>query len=199
MANANRPSGLSPVGYLNGSDWDSRGNVYAIPTTDGTAYFVGDPVAFAGSADVNGIATVALCAAGATAIGVILAIGTNKSGPFADLNDLTKTSAPATKTAVYYVLVADDPNIVYEVQEIGTGTALTATEVGLNANWVNGTPATGVKVSATQIDNATEAVTSTLNMKLLGLVQRQDNAFGAFAKYRVIINNHAFRTGVAGV
>lgn len=199
MANSNRPSGLSPVGYLNGSDWDGRGNVYAVLTGEANALFVGDPVAFAGSADANGIASVTLCAAGATALGVILAIGTNKSGPFADLNDLTKTSAPATKAVVYYALVADDPNVVYEIQEVGTGTQLTITEVGLNANWVNASPATGVKVSATQLDNATEATTATLNLKLLGLVQRFDNAFGAFAKWRVIINNHAFRTGVLGV
>lgn len=199
MANSNRPSGLSPVKYLNGADWDGRGNVYCLLAANTDPIFVGDPVALGGSSDTSGIPSIALCAAGATAVGVVVAVGTNPGGPFADLNDLTKTSAPATKAQNYYALVCDDPNVIFEIQEVGTGTQLTATEVGMNANFVNGTPGTGVKLSATQVDNTTEAVTSTLNLKLLRLSRRADNAFGAFAKWEVLLNNHAYRTGVAGV
>lgn len=199
MANANRPSGLSPVGYLGAADWDGRGNVYYVPSTSGNALYLGDPVALAGSADANGIASVDLATAGATMIGAILAIGTSPNGPFIDFNDLTKISAPATKTQAYYVQVADDPGTIFEIQEVNSGTALTATEVGLNANFVYVAPAGGSRVSGVVIDNTTEAVTSTLNLKLLGLVRRPDNAFGLAAKWRVLINNHSFRTGVAGI
>lgn len=199
MANANRPSGLSPVGYLGAADWDGRGNIYYVPSTASNALYIGDPVALAGSADGSGIASVDLATAGSTMLGAIIGIGVSPNGPFIDFNDLSKISAPATKTQAYYVLVADDPNTVFEIQEVNSGTALTATEVGLNANFVYAAPATGARLSGVVLDNTTEATTSTLNLKLLGLVRRADNAFGLAAKWRVLINNHSFRTGVAGI
>lgn len=201
MPNANKPSGLSPVEYLNGSPWNGQGNPYVILAAVTNALFVGDPVALvAGGGDATGLAAVDLCAAGATAVGVIMAIGTIPNGPYINPNDLTKVSRPSGAQAVnYYALVCDDPNVVFEIQEVGTGTPLAAADINLNANWVNASPAAGVAVSATMLDNTTEAVTSTLNTKILGLVRRADNAFGAFAKWRVLINNHAYRTGIAGI
>ena len=44
-----------------------------------------------------------------------------------------------------------------------------------------------------------QAVTVTLDLKILRLVPREDNAFGEHAKWEVLINNHAFRAGVTGV
>ena len=38
-----------------------------------------------------------------------------------------------------------------------------------------------------------------VQVQLLGLVQRPDNAFGAYAKWKVRINVHPFKAGVAGV
>lgn len=199
MANSNRPSGLSPLGYLGAADWDGRGNIYYVPSTSVNALYIGDPVALSGSADGAGIPSVDLATAGATMVGAIMAIGTSPNGPFIDPNDLTKISAPATKTQAYYVEVADDPNTVFEIQEINSGVAFTAAEVGLNANFVYVAPAAGSRVSGVVIDNTTEATTSTLNLKLLGLVRRADNAFGLASKWRVLINNHSFRTGIAGI
>lgn len=199
MANPNKPSGLTPVKYLGGADWDGKANVYCVPSTDGNALFVGDPVKLAGSADANGIATVTLATAGAACLGAIVGIGVNPGGPFVDPDNLSLVSAPATKLKAYYVLVVDDPSVIYEIQEIGTGTVFTATEVGLNADFVAGVPATGVKVSAFMLNNVGEATTDTLNLKILGLARRVDNAFGQYAKYLVLINNHHFRAGVAGV
>ena len=95
--------------------------------------------------------------------------------------------------------MADDPNIIFEVQEIGTGTFLTSAAIGLNCDLVAGVPATGVKYSGWQLDNSTEATTSTLNMKLLGLARRSDNAFGQYAKWLCLINNHLYRGGITGV
>ncbi|WP_230690792.1 hypothetical protein, partial [Streptococcus pneumoniae] len=89
----------------------------------------------------------------------------------------------------YYILVCDDPNVIFEVQEIGTGTALAATDVGPNANLVAGT--NNGYISGAMLDNSTEAVTVGLDVKLLGLSQSvTPNAFGAYAKWRVKINNH---------
>src|SRR5690606_24920448 len=101
------------------------------------------------------------------------------------------------QTDDWYALVVDDPNMIFEVQEIGTGTALTAAEVGMNVNLVAGTG--NGYVSGWQVSNSGEDTTDTLQVRLLGLVQRQDNAFGPYAKWLVKINNSEFYLGNAGL
>lgn len=199
MANLNKVMGLSPVKYLNGADWDGRGSVYSILTTEGNLLSVGDPVKLGGSADVNGVPNVVQATAGATAVGVLIAVGTNPNGPFINPNNLAVTQAPATKTAVYYALVVDDPNVIFEIQEGGASTALLVTDVGQNADFVAAAAATGTFVSGFYLDNNAHDTTSTRNLKILRLAPRVDNALGLYAKWWVLLNNHSFRTGVAGI
>lgn len=196
MANVNKPSGLAPVCYLNGSQWNGQARCYYIASNNGTAFAIGDPVCSSGSADTNGVPGVAIGVAGSAWRGAIVGIGTSE-GLMADPNNLSTIIIPATKTQAYYVMVADDPNIVFEMQEISGGTQLTADEVGLNANGV--AAANNGYVSGWVIDNSTEAGTSTLNVKLLGLSRKPGNAFGAYAKWLVSINNHELRAGTTGV
>lgn len=208
-ANINKPAGLSPVGTISGSSWEGKGRVYAIPTTDSTNnYFPGDLVSLvaggsAGGVTTNGIPYVSLTAAGAMAVGVIQAIGTNPSGPWINPNNLSVVYAPITKTQIYYAYVLDDPNIVFEVQEDGTGTNLTAAIIGRNANILLGAASTAAtptnSLSQTVMTNsATPAVTVTLNLKILQLAQRADNVFvtspttHGFQKWWVLINNHSY-------
>src|SRR5271170_2198576 len=100
FVNPNKPSGLSPVATLSGSNWTGKGRMYAIPTSDSTYnYFPGDLVSLAGAAggDVNGLPLITMCAAGATAVGVIQAVGTNpQGGPFVNPNNLATIFAPVT-------------------------------------------------------------------------------------------------------
>lgn len=205
MANTNKPTGLTPVKYLGGADWDGKVNMYYIAANNGTAFFVGDPVVLSGDGDpVRGIPGVAIATAGNPVVGVIVACGVNPDGgPYINPNNLSVVSIPATKTQAYYVAVVDDPSVIFEIQEVGTGTFLTSAEIGLNADFVAGTPATGVVVSGYQLNNVGEAATSTLNLKLLGLARKYDNgafnAFGAFAKWLVLINNHCYRAGITGL
>lgn len=201
MANANRPTGLSPVKYLGGADWDGKVNIYFLSSADGNALFPGDPVVLSGNGDtVRGIPGITIGVAGAAIVGVAISIGVNPDGgPYIDPNNLTLTSAPATKTQNYYVAVCDDPNVIFEMQEVGTGTFMTSADIALNANFVAAAPATGVKYSGYTIDNTTKNTTSTLNLKLLGLVRRLDNAFGQYSKWLVLINNHLYRGGITGV
>lgn len=198
MANSNRPAGLSPVGYLNGAPWTGGGRVYYIASNDTNALAIGDPVRSSGSGDTNGIAGVTLATAGTAMRGVIAGIGTAPPGSgYFNPSNLNTTVAPATKTVAYYALIIDDPNVIFEVQEIGTGTALTADEIGLNCNLVAGT--NNGYVSGWLLTNTTEATTASLDVKLLGLSQKRDNAFGAYAKWRVLINSHELRGGVLGI
>ena len=200
MANADRPSGLVPTQYLNGAPWTGGGRVYCIPSTDTNAYAIGDPVASAGSADAAGIPTVTLATAGTgnpVRGAIVSAGGSVFGGVLADPTNLNTTVIPATKTHAYYVLVVDDPNVIFEIQEVTGGTAFTATEVGLNANLVAGT--NNGFVSGWEVNNSGDAVTATLQLRLLQLAPRRDNAFGEHAKWWVLINNHELRIGQVGL
>ena len=198
MANSNTPFGLRPHGYLNGSPWNGQARVYCIPNTDDTnAYAIGDPVELAGGADAAGVPTVTLATAGSGITGVIVSMGGTKYGSgHYDPADLNTTVIPATKSKDYYVMVCDDPHVLFEVQEIGTGTALAAAAVGLNCNLVAGT--NNGYVSGWLLTNTTEADTSTLDVQLMSLVQRPGNAFGAYAKWVVRINNNSYNAGITG-
>ena len=200
MANADRPSGLSPVQYLSGAPWNGGGRIYCIPDTDDTnAYAIGDPVVLAGGADTNGVPTITLATAGITnsVLGAIVsgAGGPNYGGAYGVPAD-SPIVIPATKSRSYYVLVADDPNIIFEIQEVSGGTALTAAAVGLNAPLVSGT--NNGYLSGWEVNNAGEVTTATEQVKLLGLAQRSDNAFGEHAKWLVLINLHCYRIGQVG-
>lgn len=200
MANVNKPSGLTPVKYLNGADWDGRGNVYSIAAANATILSPGDPVTLTGTADATGkYPQIARATPGSGLIGVLIAVGLNPDGPFVNPNDLTVVQKPANAAPVYYALVCDSPDVIYEVQEDGVGGNLAITEVGLNANVIFANPATGVVVSAVLLDSSTAAVTATLDCKILRLAPRVDNALGAYAKWWVTINYHRLAPNIAGV
>lgn len=198
MANANKPGGLVPIKHLLGGAMTGQGNIYYIASTDGNAFAVGDPVASSGSADSNGIAGITLATAGTgNAIrGAVVGLGTTPN-LLANPNNLNSIVVPATKTQAYYALVVDDPFVVFSVQEQGSGTALTADEVGLNANLVAG--ANNGYVSGWQLNNSGEATGATLQVRLLGLHQILDNTYGYYAKWLVLINNHELKVGSTGI
>jgi hypothetical protein len=202
MPNANRPSGLTPLEYINGAPWTGKGRMYFIPQADTNAYSIGDPVALAGSADASGVPSIVLATAGAgnKVLGSVLgAGGLTFGGMSANPNNLNTTIVPATKTTGYYVLVSDDPWIIYGVQEGGVGTALAATDVGTNINLLSG--ANSGFQSGWMIDNGSTGTGATLQCQILGLINTgvDNNAFGTFAKWKVRINVHQFAGGVAGI
>jgi hypothetical protein len=209
FVNPNKLTGLSVVSGLGAVRFIGGGRMYSIPTSDSTYnYFPGDLVAFTGAGDVNGLPNVAMCAAGATGVGVIQAIGTQATGgPYINPNNLASIYAPLTKAAPYYAFIADDPMTLFEIQEVGTGTSLTATCVGANANLLldataTGTPLATQAFSRTGItDTAAPTTTSSLNFQIISFAQRIDNHFvvgtgGGYQKWWVRINNHAYSSGV---
>lgn len=204
MPNVNRPSGLSPVKYLGGADWDGKANMYYIAAADTNAFYIGDLVKLNQTADATrGIQGVTLGTAGATAVGVIVGIGTNpEGGPYINPSNLDRIWRPSgAQTENYYALVVDDPNVIFEAQEDGVGGTIAAANVSSNVNIIYAAPGTGVRVSGTMIDSSTVNTTSTLNLKLLGLVRRYEgngslNTFGNYAKWLCLINNHSYRAGI---
>jgi hypothetical protein len=195
MANANRPTGLSPVGTI-GGPYNGQSRLYSILAADTNAFAIGDPVVTAaGGGDPRGIPAVTLAAATGAIRGVV--VGVFDTYPGIKINNLSSLVRPAAaQTGVWYVMVVDDPDTVFEVQEIGTGTPLAVAAIGLNTNLVVGT--NNGFLSGWMLDNATEAVTAALQCRILGLVQRVDNELGAYAKWLVKINNHELGAGTAG-
>lgn len=200
MANRNKPFGLRPVKYLNGADWDGRGNVYSVAASNGTILSPGDPVTLTGTADATGkYPQIARATPGSGLIGVIMGIGLNPNGPFVNPNDLTAMQKPASAAPVYYALVCDSPDVIFEIQEDSDGGALAITDVGLNCNVIFADPPAGVVVSAVQLDSSSKASTSTLDCKLLRVADYIDNALGTHARWWVTINNHLLAPNKAGV
>lgn len=201
MANENRPAGFIPREYLNGAPWNGQARLYSIAAAYGTALYVGDPVISSSSADANGVPGIARGVGTGALRGVIVGLGKTPGGLFNPSN-LDITYRPASDPAVWYAAVVDDPNVLFEIQEESNGTQLAATEVGLNQISLAGTGngfVSGWQVRSTS--GATAATTATLQLRLMGLVQRPGNAFGAYAKWLVQINVHELGhgTGAAGV
>lgn len=201
MPNAVAPFGLRPSSHLMGV-WHGHGRTYHIPSSNGSVFAIGDPVMLSGGADANGVPSIVLATAGTTnlVLGSVMSAGGKVFGGAAGVNPLGNqdlTVIPATKTADYYVIVADDPYIIFQIQEDGAGTPFAATEVGLNCSLKAGT--NNGYTSTWVLDNATEATTAALQIKLLGLAQRPNNAYGINAVWNCLINQHAFKATVAGV
>lgn len=203
MANANRPSGLSPVKHLTGAPFNGQGNLYQIAAADTNGYSIGDPVISSGSGDANGVPGITLALATGAIRGVILGLG-NSNGLLApeagifNTNNLNQTTRPSgAQPTDWYAIVADSPDLLFEVQEVGTGTQLAAADIGSNTNLVVGSN-NGFQ-SGWQLDNATKGTTSTLQVRLMGLSRRSDNTFGAYAKWIVKINSHELSAGTSGI
>lgn len=200
MANTDSPLGLVPKRHINGAPYNGAMNAYYVPSDYATALFVGDAVIITGTSNDtaykdNAPGTLAevnkaTAAGGAYISGII--VGFDVLG-----TDLTKTyNAASTERIVY---LADDPDLIFEIQEDSGGTVLDATDVGLNADLVfthAGSTTSGK--SGMELDRSTANTTNTLQLKIKNLVNRADNALGDSAKWEVSINLHTQRytTGI---
>lgn len=220
MANVNRINGFSPVGYLNGAKYTGQARLYAIPTTDTTAsYAIGDVVNSAGGSDADGILYVrkipAAQASSAIVLGVV--VGIRVADPSVSLVGTTLSLEQlylnaGTRTNVRYVYVADDPNLLFEVSAGATATNFTQVKAGYNSGFgsyysgADQTYAIDQNASVTTLSpsspysnmilpSSTVATTNTLPVRMLGIAQKPDNTFGAYARMLCRFNNHEF--GVA--
>jgi hypothetical protein len=208
--NPNKPVGLSPIASLSASNYTGKGRLYYIDATNTSPFYIGDLVTVTGTGDPKtGLPGIQLATAGNAAVGVVMALGvTPDGGAYANPSNLDITWRPAgANVKNYYALVEDDPNVIYEIQEGGTGTNLTAGALQSNANILYALPQPSVVLSGTTLDNTTVATTATLNLKIVSLVRRVDNNFvttapgtgGGAQKWWVLINNHIYRAGTTGV
>lgn len=198
MANVDTPFGLRPVRYMSGAPYNGAVNAYSTAAGDATAIYVGDPVIISGTAQtINGVIyqDVDQAATGDKIVGVVVAVDP-VLGSGANGRDSTVYRAASTQRIVY---VADDPGLLFEIQEVSGGTALTANDIGLNANFVVAAGSTVTGLSGVELDNSTEATTNTLDLQIVGFQNRTGNEIGENAKWLVRINRHQRANQVAGI
>jgi len=192
MANTDSAFGLKPVQHRNGAPYNGAFRIYSIAAGEGTATFIGDPVTLSGTSQtINGkiYSDVDQAATGGVVVGVVV-------GVVPVTQDSLRYRAASTQRLL---MVADDPDLLFEIQEVSGGTALTANDAGLNADFVVATGSTVTGLSGVELNNASEAVTNTLDLHIVGPSSREDNAIGEHCKWLVTINRHQFANQIAGI
>ena len=184
MANVNAPRGFVPRSHPSG---DIRSSAYTIASTYGYDIPLGHPVELTGTGKN---------------IQLSAATNVNTIGVFAGCrwvdsqgNQKFSNYWPASTTGTDIVaLVIDDPSVTFEIQ----CDALNEADVGLLADWNAGSISAKFGTSGAYLV-ASGAATSDQSVRILGLIPRCDNAYGAYAKAEVRFAEHALANVVAGV
>jgi hypothetical protein len=189
VANPNTPYGLRPYAYQSGAPYNGAVRTYYVPSGNGTALYLGDPVVnITNSSDGNGIQTVEIATAAGTnqIIGAFMGISNN-----AGLSTITLLQSQTPYLAAdqaAYIYVCDDPFLLYAVQEDSVGGSMVSGVSGQNVSLVAGAGSTVTSQSGWQLDSSTVA-TSDFQMRIIQGLQEIDNTIGsANAKWLCKIN-----------
>lgn len=172
MANEDKPKGFEPLYNLVGGDM--RNNSYTLTT--GQTVFKGDLIKMVAAgtveeADANdGIVVVGVAA------------------------EYVDDSASAGGKEV---LVWDNPYMVFRVQMDDVGTASTAADVGQTANHIAGAGSSVNNLSGHELDMSD--IDTGAQLKIVALIKREGNVWGANADVAVLINEHRYNAAVAKV
>lgn len=224
MANINRINGFSPISSVTGLPWAAPGRKYAIPISDTTAsYAIGDIVQSATSSgstvgcDPQGFPYVQKLTAGTGVVPLGIIVGVEVADPSTSLQGasllLENTFILAgTRTAVRYVYVCDDPNILF-MGFIGSAGVTLATlrknsAIGSYYSSADQTYAVNQNATVTTLLSpnspysnlvlVSNASTATLPIQMLGLYLSPDNsatavaAAGAYTRVVCKWNYHEF-------
>lgn len=191
MANADRPDGLTPVRYVSGAPYNGACRKYYVPASDtNAAVYVGGLVKLAGGADADGIATVTgNVATGNPVVGVVVSV----------VPVTADSTTYRVNSTARYVLVADDPNLLFEVQEDGTTAATVAGATAQLTGFTSGSTVTGRSAIEISTSNISETSDTDDDVRLIEMVQRPDNATGANGRWLVRLNVHQYVNAAVGV
>lgn len=184
MANVDRPRGAIPVGTLSGSPWQGAVKEYAVDSSNATAIFRGDFVAL----EADGNIAPATVGTGNAILGVCVGVEVDRAIQATEHPGYL----PATTAGTVKVCVA--PDALYEVQEDGD---MGVAAKGSNVAFVAGSGSTVTGVSAHEL-NSSSVTAATEQLRVVELVEREDNEAGTNAKWIVTINEHTFKEA-AGV
>lgn len=189
MANVSRIYGLRPVRHLSGAPWNGQVENFAFLAADGTAAFTGDLVKFSGTASATGVAAITRSTADADLhIGVLV-------GNVPDYSNLNQPAGYRAASTARTAFVVVDPTVVYEIQ---ADAATAVTDIGLNVglNYTAGSTTTGQ--SALTAKMSTKATTSTLPLKIIGVVQRPDQDMSDSSNWKLLVTLNTNVFGSAG-
>lgn len=190
MANTNNPYGLRAIRHRNGAPYSGSGSLYHKAAADASIIAPGDPVVVTGEADSTGIATVTLATAGVGNALTGSMIG-RTNGESTLLQDSGLNSGANTDD---YILVEDDPDVVFSIQASG---ALAAGNISDNVDLLAGVAVEGK--SKFQADSTTFGTGATKQLKVLRRVREENNELDTNGKIEVMINNHTQSAGIVGV
>lgn len=195
MANLDAPIGLVPVRYLSGAPYSGAVSRYRKEASQ--ILGLGDPVVLTGSsstagtnnADRTGIPLVTIAAA---ASGTITGVAVG----FIRDDDKERFSHPKHMAAADtgYVLVADNPMLIFRIQEDSVGNNLVVGDVGEGVDITIGNANTTTGYSICEIDSSTSAaqIGNADQLRVIQLDEREDNDLGANADWLVMINEHTY-------
>ena len=203
MANVSRINGFKPVKHLNGSPYNGQANIYELVANDGTLTNVGDLVKADGGTGTTNYPT---CIRGGTSgevtsglyLGVVVGFiildgtsGANQTQPSLDVPNQVSRAASTKRLA----LVADDPTLIFEVQDGGT-VPCTKTLIGMNTGFLATVGSTVTGASGMTTGTTAPTTTNSLPLKIMGIVNSPDNEpAAAYQKLLVMINQHYYMGG----
>ena len=204
MPNTDNPFGLRPVQHRNGAPYTGACKPYYIPAAYGTALYLGDPVVITGAVNT---AAVNAPGAGSFPVGALPVVAKATAGDgnaltgvivgFAGTRDSLVYNAASTERVV---MVADDPDLMFEIQADGT---VTPGDVGFNAVLIythGGSTATGRSGAELDTTSDVPAADASNQLTIRGFVNREDNDMAsANSKVLVTINQHTFASGAIGI
>lgn len=210
MANPVIAFGFAIFNTNSSSPYSGRTTRYFIPSTDNNAYYIGDAVKSLAGADATGVPGVVKITNGTDTIrGVIVGVevanvlfpGAVATFGFDPQSTSAQVSIPASKGRDYYVYVNDDPEQLFYMAGDSTGTNQVAANVNKCCSFTVAAPSTATNaVSASVINSSTIAAgNAALNLRLIGLAQFPNNAFGANAIWVVKINQHELMGNQVGI
>ena len=177
MANVDNPNGFHP---LNGKPL--RVTKYPIEASYGTALYIGDMVVLSSGYIIKSTAATDNQLLGAVVGFECRDQGIKEGGYY-----------PASSTYDWYALVADDPYQRFVVQDDAGGT-LSEANIGATMNIKQThSGSTTTNLSGMEIDSSATDGAVTDQVRLIGIVDDPNNAWGDNGDYIVEIHNHQLR------
>ena len=190
MANIDKAFGLRPIGNLSATGAQKQYG-YQIADNQAGTIFQGDLVVLTG-----GFISKFLPASHTAAVGVFN--GCNYNDPTTGKPTFSNFYPGSVNITSGQISadVLDDPNQLFLVQ---CDASIAATDIGKNADVIGTGGSTTNGISTMELNSATLANTAALNLKVVGLYNDVNNAFGTNAVVVVKINEHVYGSaGVAG-
>ncbi len=195
-------TGFIPYRDSNGKPYSGSATRYYVSASDGTALFIGDPVAIEGTnteaaGKYRSVVKATLSSNNKWA-GVV--VGVEPVSP-----ELVNTNTPALQnkhraaSTAAYVLVADDPDLEFLIGEDEGGAALVTGDVGNLGIAVAGAGGSTAYGTSSVVLDSSSFTSGTANgqVLLIGMVDRADMGLGGDGQlFRVKINGamHQLRT-----